>query len=130
MSILAVKDGNGLWVDLPVPSMDGYECIPNEISKAGRNARGNLYKTRINVKRSIVVSWSALSHKDYVNLITLTSPDFFYVRYWDMQEQTHKEGKFYRGNDLSIMGGPPARPTEGGGYAFSYYVVKMSMEEY
>lgn len=115
----------GEYTPLPVPSMDGYECTPNELVKANRNAYGNLYKYRINVKRSIMVSWNALSHDEYVDLIQKTSGASFWLKYWDMQEMTVKTGKFYRGNDLRVIGKPPFKDEE-----FAYYVVSMSFEEF
>ena len=115
----------GEYTPLPVPSMDGYECTPNELVKANRNAYGNLYKYRINVKRSIMVSWNALSHDEYVDLIQKTSGASFWLKYWDMQEMTVKTGKFYRGNDLRVMGKPPFKNGQ-----FDYYVVSMSFEEF
>lgn len=126
MAILEISDTlNGTYSPLACPSIDGYECIPNEITKASRNARGNLYKVRINVKRSITVQWNTLTHDEYVDIISKTEGNAFYLNYWDMQERVMKKGKFYRGNDLSVVGKPPFKGGE-----FAYYVVKMSFEEY
>ena len=123
LEISSAKDGT--YTPLPTPSMDGYECTPNELNKASRNALGNLYKYRINVKRSITVSWNALPHDDYVSLIQATSDNAFYLKYWDMQEMAVKTGKFYRGNDLKVVGKPPFKDGR-----FAYYVVNMSFEEF
>lgn len=124
-NILEIKDSTGTYIPLPTPSMDGYECVVNELNKASRNAFGNLYKYRINVKRSITVSWNTLSHEDFVKIMELTSGSDFMVKYWDMQTMTVKEGKFYRGNDMKMMGKPPFKNE-----MFDYYTVSMSFEEF
>ena len=123
LEISPTKDGE--YRPLPTPSMDGYECTPNEIVKASRNALGNLYKYRINVKRSIKVSWNVLSHEEFEWIIKITSTNDFYLKYWDLQEQTVRTGRFYRGNDLSMIGKPPLKDGK-----FRYYSVYMSFEEF
>ena len=116
---------SGPYTPLHCPAIDGYKCRPNELVKASRNALGNLYKYRINIKRSIEVSWEGLSHEDYVSIVQQTAGNAFWLEYWDMQECTLKRGKFYRGNDFESVGHAPFKDGQ-----FRSYGVKMSFEEF
>ena len=53
-AVLAIGSG-GSYVDLPTPSYGGYMTTPNEVSKAGTNTSGILYKDRIRIRQSIEV---------------------------------------------------------------------------
>lgn len=124
MAIIAVLS-NGTYVDLPTPAVDGYQCIPNEISKASRNTLGNLYKYRIAVKRSITVNWVALSPVQKASVLNLTDGNSFQLKYFDPQEGDYKYGKFYRGSDLKIEPYPPFKNGE-----FRMYDISMSLSEF
>lgn len=116
---------DGTYVDLPAPALDGYECTANEISKASRNTLGNLYKYRIAVKRSITVSWKALTPAQKDTVLTLTSANSFQVRYFDFEEADYKYGKFYRGSDLKVRPHAPFKNDE-----FRLYDITMSLSEF
>lgn len=124
MTLLSIqKDGN--YIDLPVPALDGYVCVANEISKASRNTLGNLYKYRIAVKRSITVSWKGMTPEQKNRILLLTKDNSFQLKYFDPQESVFKYGKFYRGSDLEIKPYPPFKNGE-----FRYYDISMSMSEF
>ena len=59
-AVLAVSSG-GSYVDLPNPAYGGYFTTPNEVSKAGTNTSGVLYKDRIRIRQSIEVTWNAIT---------------------------------------------------------------------
>lgn len=123
-ALLAVSSG-GVYVDLPTPAKDGYTTTPNELSNAGRNTSGVLYKDRIRVSQSIEVTWNGLTPEEKNELLSLTSTNSFNVRYFDTQDSTIKYGLFYRGSDLVIT--PLVRYD---GTDFVAYNVSMSLVEF
>lgn len=122
MAIISIQQ-NGAYVDLPAPSE--YEAKPEEISKASRNTLGNLYKYHIATKRSITVSWVALSPSDKDLILSLTSGNSFNVKYFDIQEATFKYGKFYRGTDIKLK---PYAPFKNG--EFKMYDISFTLAEF
>lgn len=125
-ALLAIESG-GSYIDLPSPNENGYSTNLQELSKSSRNALGNLYKFRINMKQTIEVEWNLTAPEDK-NLITrLTRDNSFQVRYFDTEDSTIKYGRFYRGSDYKVT--PQIRyvPDKG---EFMYYNIKMSMVEF
>lgn len=123
-TIIAILSG-GNYVDLPTPAVDGYKCIPNEISKASRNTLGNLYKYQITVKRSITINWKSLTPAQKNSILTLTKGNSFQAKYFDFEDATYKYGKFYRGSDLEVKPYPPFKNGE-----FKMYDITLSMSEF
>ena len=122
MALLAIDSGSG-YVDVPAPS--SMTTIPNELVKSSRNALGNLYKFRINVKMTINVTWNVISSADKTRLLNATSGNSFSVKYFDMTSSTVKFGTFYRGSDLSVE---PLKRFNGSD--FEHYKVSMSLVEF
>lgn len=81
-----------------IPTPSDYTVGIMDISKAERNARGNLIIERIATKRKLEFSWNYLSKEDLSRLLKLVSPVFFKVDYIDPQENTWKNGTFYVGD--------------------------------
>lgn len=125
MALISIQDSLGNYIDLPTPSVGGYECPPNEITKSSRNTLGNLYKYRINVKRSINITWNAVTPSQKATILSLTSGNSFQVKYFDIQEGTYRYGKFYRGSDLKVIPHPPFKNDE-----FHHYEITMSLTEF
>ena len=122
MALLAIDSGSG-YADMPAPS--SMTTIPNELNKSSRNALGNLYKFRINVKMSISLTWNVLSSADKTRLLNATSGNSFSVKFFDMTDSTFKFGTFYRGSGLDVQ---PLKRFDG--TDFEYYTVKMSLVEF
>lgn len=122
MVLLAISSGGG-YVDMPPPS--AMETIPNEIVKSSRNALGNLYKFRINVKTTINIEWAVINDEDKTKLMDATSGNSFEVKYYDMTTSSIKYGKFYRGSDMKI-----SPVTNWDGSKFRHYNVFMSLVEF
>lgn len=122
-SLLAVQSG-GSYIDLTSPS--SMHVIPNEIVKSSRNTLGNLYKFRINVKTTIELEWAGVLSDQKTTICTLTEPNSFNVRYFDMPTSTFKYGNFYRGSDFDI------EPVGGrwSGSDFQRYKITMSLVEF
>ena len=123
-SVLAIGSG-GSYVDLPTPSYSGYMTTPNEVSKAGTNTSGILYKDRIRVRQSIEVHWNAATAEEKNLILSLTNRNSFNVRYFDTEDDQFKYGLFYRGNDLRIE--PLLQYT---GTGFKRYAVSFTMVEF
>lgn len=93
--------------EIPTPS----DYLPSimDISKAERNARGDMIIERITTKRKIELSWRYLSKEDLSKLFTAVSPVFFQVEYIDPQTNSVKTGTFYAGDRnagaLDFIGG-------------------------
>lgn len=96
MSILL----NGVAVAAPLP----YKVSINDLdAESGRNAKGDLLRDRIAVKRSIELSWGVLSQSETTAILNAVSPVFFPVQYDDPQLGTVIK-TFYVGNrDVPLM---------------------------
>ena len=123
-SVLAIGSG-GSYVDLPTPSYSGYMTTPNEVSKAGTNTSGILYKDRIRVRQSIEVHWNTATAEEKNLILSLTNHNSFNVRYFDTEDDKFKYGLFYRGNDLRIE--PLLQYT---GTGFKRYAISFTMVEF
>lgn len=123
-SVLAIGSG-GSYVDLPTPSYSGYMTTPNEVSKAGTNTSGILYKDRIRVRQSIEVHWNTATAEEKNLILSLTNRNSFNVRYFDTEDDQFKYGLFYRGNDLRIE--PLLQYT---GTGFKRYAISFTMVEF
>lgn len=122
-SLLSVADAGGDYIELPHPS--AYTATPNETVKAMRNVQGNLYKYRISVKRTIEVSWNAVTPAQKATIVNLTKGNSFYVKYYDTQDGAERASKFYRGNDTVVTGIPPWDGTD-----FRAYNIIMTLVEF
>ncbi|MFA6734021.1 MAG: hypothetical protein WCS71_02865 [Sphaerochaetaceae bacterium] len=123
MRVLAISKG-GAYIELPQPSFGGYTTQTQEIVKASRNALGNLYKFRINTKKTIEVQWSGFTAEEKNLIWSLTSDNSFNVRYLDVEDDQVKYGKFYRGNDSKVSPMLTLR-----GQRFDLYEIKMTLVE-
>jgi len=82
--------------DIPTPS--DYQVGIMDISKAERNARGDMIIERIATKRKIEVAWKHLSQSNLQLVLNAVSPVFFQVEFLDPQTNSRKTGTFYSGD--------------------------------
>lgn len=85
---------NGISISTPSSYLVGIQ----DISKAERNARGDMIIERIATKRKLELSWNYLSQTDLQQLLQLVSLVFFSVNYPDPQTGTVQTGMFYCGD--------------------------------
>lgn len=123
MSILAVQSG-GSYVELADPAYQGYTSVANELTKSDRNTLGNLIKERITIKATLEIEWHGLTKAQKDAIMSGTSANTFSVRYFDVDDDTVKYGKFYRGSDVEVMAYGKFN-----GSSFQYYDVKISLVE-
>ena len=121
MELLAIDSGNG-YEALPSPSV--YSTVPNEISRFYRNPLGLAFKFRTAFKTGIDVTWNVLTPAQKTQIMSLTHPNFFSVRYFDLEDSTVKYGTFYRGSDPQVK---PVRRFDG--KDFDYYAVTLKLVE-
>lgn len=82
--------------EIPTPS--DYQIGIMDISKAERNARGDMIIERIATKRKIELGWKHLSKSDLQTVMNAVSPVFFSVDYIDPLTSAQKTGTFYAGD--------------------------------
>ncbi|GLC88706.1 DUF6711 family protein [Lysinibacillus piscis] len=82
--------------EIPTPS--DYSIGILDISKAERNARGDMIIERITTKRKIDLAWKHLSKLDLQLVLNAVSPVFFKVEYEDPQTNSRQSGTFYAGD--------------------------------
>lgn len=123
MSIIAVQSG-GSYVELADPAYMGYKSVANELTKSDRNTLGNLIKERIAIKVTLEVEWHGLSKTEKDAIMSGTSANTFSVRYYDVDDDAVKYGKFYRGSDAEVT--PYGKFS---GSSFQYYDVTISLIE-
>lgn len=92
---LIIIDG----VEIPAPI--DYQVGIQDISKAERNAKGEIIIERIATKRKIEMSWGILTKEEMEKLLNAVNPVFFNVKYIDPQEGGTKSGTFYCGDRTS-----------------------------
>jgi hypothetical protein len=88
-----------------------FSVTINDISKADRNALGNLTIERIATKRTIVLGWAFLNQSDTSNVLGLVSATSFSVTYPDPQTGANRTSTFYCGDRslglIDFQGGVP-----------------------
>lgn len=73
---------NGVAVAAPLP----YKVTINDLdAESGRNARGNMIRDRIGVKRTINLEWGVLTKQEVSQILNAVSGAFFPVQYDDPQ---------------------------------------------
>lgn len=83
---------------ITIPTPSDYQVGIMDISKAERNARGDLIIERIATKRKLEFSWKFLDKDHLSKLLKLVSPVFFKVEYIEPQDNAFKTGTFYVGD--------------------------------
>lgn len=83
-------------VTIPTPS--DYTVGIMDISKAERNATGEMIIERIATKRKLDLSWKYISQDDLSDLLNKITAVFFTVEYPDPQTGVLKTGTFYVGD--------------------------------
>lgn len=83
-------------VQISTPS--NFQIGIMDISKAERNAKGNLIIERINTKRKLELSYGYLSAAALSTLLTAISGTTFSVSYPDAQTGASRTGTFYVGD--------------------------------
>jgi hypothetical protein len=82
--------------DLPAPS--DFNVGIQDISKADRNANGDMIIERIATKRKLELSWSYLTKSQLSTVLSAVSPVLFTVIYPDPQTGATRTGTFYSGD--------------------------------
>ncbi len=81
-----------------IPSPSEHNVGIMDISKAERNARGDMIMERIATKRRLELTWKYLSKEKLSQVLKLVSPVFFQVEYIDPEDNALKTGTFYCGD--------------------------------
>lgn len=87
--------------DLPTPSEFSVGIM--DLSRAERNAKGELKIDRIATKRKIEMQWDYLSRTDLQSILNAVSPIFFTVYYMDPLTNATRQGTFYSGDRTAGM---------------------------
>lgn len=82
-------------VDLPTPT--SYTLDFEEISKAERNANGNMIKEVIAYKYKLNVTWKMLSQVELTKLMNVKRKSSFTLEFVDMDTGSTRTGQFYAG---------------------------------
>lgn len=90
-------------VDIPAPT--DFQVGIMDISKAERNAKGEMIIERIATKRKLELAFKNLPKDESSKLLKLVSSVFFEVEYIDPQDNGFKTGTFYCGDRTSGMMG-------------------------
>jgi hypothetical protein len=83
-------------VALPTPSE--FQVGIMDISKAERNANGNMIIERITTKRKLTIQYTYLSSTDASTVLNSIAPTYYNVTYLDPQTKSMKTGSFYCGD--------------------------------
>ena len=91
---MAFLEING--VAIPTPSEFSVGVM--DISKAERNANGNLIIERINTKRKLSIKYAYLTAGNLSIVLKAVSATFFNVKYVDPVDNIQKTSSFYCGD--------------------------------
>lgn len=83
-------------VALPTPAE--LQVGVMDISKAERNANGNMIIERIATKRKLFITYTYLTSSDLSLILQKIAPAYFNVSYLDPQTNSFKTGSFYCGD--------------------------------
>jgi len=81
-----------------VPTPSSMDIGIMDISKAERNAKGNMIIERITTKRKIGIKYNYLTGSQLSTILKAVAPTFYNVEYLDPQDNTFKTGSFYCGD--------------------------------
>lgn len=91
MALLTI---GGVVMPTPTELSLGYM----DISKAERNAKGNMIIERINTKRKLEIRYSYITAADLETLLKAVSPTTFSVTFLNGQTNSFQTGTFYCGD--------------------------------
>ena len=83
-------------VAMPSPQNFGVSLM--DISKAQRNANGDMLLERITTKRKIAIGYEFLTGSQMQTILNAVSPVFFTVSYTDPLTNASRTGTFYCGD--------------------------------
>lgn len=83
-------------VALPTPS--DFQVGVMDISKAERNANGNMIISRVTTKRKLFLTYSYVTESDASLILRQVAPTTYTVTYIDPQTRSVKSGHFYCGD--------------------------------
>lgn len=83
-------------VTVPTPSEMDVGIM--DISKAERNAKGNMIIERITTKRKIGIKYKYLTGAQLSTVLKAVAPTFYNVQYLDPQTNAFVTGSFYCGD--------------------------------
>lgn len=89
-------------VQIPTPQSFSVE-ISDLDGESNRNAKGELVRDRIAVKRKLECAWPPLTNQQISTLLTAVSSVFFDVTYPDPQTGTNITKTFYVGDRKSAV---------------------------
>jgi hypothetical protein len=88
-----------------------FQVMIADISKAQRNAQGNMIIERINTKRTLSLSYNFLTQDDCAKILQAVAPVSFSVTYPDPQTGVNRTSNFYCGDRnlgiIDFLGGAP-----------------------
>lgn len=85
---------NGVEIPTPSEFLVGHQ----DISKAERNAKGNMIMEIIATKVKLEMSWAYLTQPEAQALFAAVAPTFFNVEYPDPVTGTRRTLNFYKGD--------------------------------
>lgn len=91
---MALISVSGVALPTPTEFQVGYQ----DISKAERNANGNMIIERIATKRKLFLTYAYLTSSELALILQKVAPAYYNVSYVDPQTNTTKTGSFYCGD--------------------------------
>lgn len=89
-------------VDIATPSVFSVE-INDVDGESERNARGDMVRDRIAVKRKLNLEWPALTQSQIQTLLTAVSDVFFNVTYTDPQQGTVTKNMYVGNRTTAVL---------------------------
>lgn len=91
---MAIISING--VAMPTPT--DFQVGVMDISKAQRNANGNMIIERIATKKKLFLTYAYLERADLKTILNAIAPTFYNVQYMDPELNAMRTGSFYCGD--------------------------------
>jgi hypothetical protein len=99
---MALLKINGTDIPAPTVLQPGIQDLDSE-DGSGRNQRGDMFRDRVAIKRTVHCEWGILSKEEMAALLKAMSPASFQLVYPDPQEGALKTITAYVGNRVPAV---------------------------
>lgn len=89
--------------NVPIPTPSSFQVGIMDLSKAERNAKGDMLIDRIATKRKIELKWKHLEVGQLASLLQLVNNVYFFVKYPDPMTGRFETKTFYVGDRTTPM---------------------------
>lgn len=96
--IKVAPSANGTFVEMPQPYKYEWSLQRVSAGESGRSDDAVMHVNQVAQKRKIQLAWRAKTPSVTAMILSAFNPEYIWVTYWDMLENTYATRKFYTGD--------------------------------